>query len=444
MEIKIPQEVYFVLNSLLKSNYEAYIVGGCVRDSLLGIKANDWDITTNALPEDVQTIFEKTIPTGIKHGTITVIIDSEFIEVTTYRIDGSYSDNRHPTEVKFTSFLEDDLSRRDFTINSMAYNSQQGLKDPFHGQIDLDNRIIKCVGDANLRFKEDALRMLRAIRFSSQLDFTIEDATLKAICENNLLIKNISIERIRIEFCKILTSERPSPGIRLLHLTGLLKYIIPELEKSVDFDQKNPHHNKNIFDHLMSVMDYSENTLKLRLAAIFHDIGKTITFSKDEKGIGHFYNHDIEGTRLTNDILKRLKFDNETIKDVCLLIETHMTAYTLLDSNALKKLINKIGINNLEDLLRLQIADTKGHAEPHDFSIIYKNKENALKILKEKQPLTIKDLAIDGKYLMSQGVPEGREIGILLKKLLEEVLINPKLNTKEHLNKLIKEFTSAY
>ena len=439
MEIKILQEASFVLDSLYKNNYDAYIVGGCVRDSLLGVKAKDWDITTNALPKELQAVFEKTIPTGIKHGTITVVINSELIEVTTYRIDGDYTDNRHPSGVMFTNSLEEDLSRRDFTINAMAYNSLQGLKDPFNGQKDLKNKLIKCVGDADLRFKEDALRMLRAIRFSSQLNFIIEKDTFKAICDNNLSIKKISAERVRDEFCKILISPMPSYGIRILNEAGLLKLIIPELEKSVNFDQKNPHHDKNIFDHLMSVMDYSENTLKLRLASLFHDIGKTITFSMDEKGIGHFYNHALEGTFLTADILKRLKFDNQTIKDVCLLIETHMTAYTILNVNSLKKLINKIGLTNLEDLFKLQIADTKGHAKPHDFSIIYKNRENALKILKEKQPLTIKDLKINGKDLMDLGILEGREIGILLKKLLEEVLINPDINTKEHLYLLIKE-----
>lgn len=440
MEIKIPKEALFVLDTLIKNNYEAYIVGGCVRDSLLGIPAKDWDITTNAPPVRLQTIFDKTIPTGIKHGTITVVINSEYIEVTTYRIDGDYIDGRHPSGVIFTSSLEEDLSRRDFTINAMAYNHLQGLKDPFNGQKDLDNNLIKCVGDANLRFKEDALRMLRAIRFSAQLNFAIESDTFQAICENNLLIKKISMERVKDEFSKILVSSKPSSGIRFFNESGLLKHIIPELEKSVDFDQRNPHHNKNIFDHLMSVMDYSENTLKLRLAALFHDIGKTITFSIDEKGIGHFYNHDIEGTRLTADILKRLKFDNETIKDVCLLIETHMTAYTLLNAASLKKLINKIGVTNLEDLFKLQIADTKGHAEPHDFSIINKNRENAFKILAEKQPLTIKDLNIDGKDLMDLGIVEGREIGILLKKLLEEVLIDPEINTKEKLYSLVKSY----
>jgi len=439
MEIKIPQEALFVLDSLVKKNYEAYIVGGCVRDSLLGLKAKDWDITTNALPSVLQTIFKKTIPTGLRHGTVTVIISTESIEVTTYRVDGDYNDGRHPNSVTFTNSLEEDLSRRDFTINAMAYNYLNGLKDPFNGERDLRSKLIKCVGDANLRFKEDALRMLRAIRFSSQLDFIIDKDTFKAILANNLLIIKVSMERIKAEFCKILISPKASYGIRLLNVTGLLKIIIPELDKSVDFDQKNPHHDKNIFDHLMSVVDYTDNTLKLRLAALFHDIGKTVTFSMDEKGIGHFYNHDNESVRITADILKRLKFDNKTIKDVCLLIESHMTAYTLLNAKSLKKLINKVGALNLEDLFNLQIADTKGHAEPHDFSIIYKNRENAFKILNEKQPLTIKDLNITGNDLINLGIVEGIEIGIILRKLLEEVLVNKEMNTKEHLYLLVKK-----
>ncbi len=436
MNIDIPLEAETVIEVLKKNNYEAYVVGGCVRDSLLGLMAKDWDITTNATPENIINIFDKTIPTGLKHGTITVVVNNMNLEVTTYRIDGEYSDGRHPDKVIFTKSLVKDLGRRDFTINAMAYNYETGIYDPYDGENHLFKKLIKCVGDPDLRFKEDALRMLRAIRFSSQLNFTIDHETLSSICRKNHLIEKISSERIKAEFCKILQSPMPSKGLILLQSTGLLKYIIPELEESVSFNQRNPHHDKNIFDHLLSVVDNSENILKLRLAALFHDIGKTRTFSVDEKGIGHFYNHDVVGTEMTEAILKRLKFDNETINSVCLLISSHMTSYTILDNKSLKKLISKIGSDNLDDLFKLQIADTKGHAMPHDFSTILLNKRNAEKIIIEKQPLAIRDLNITGNDLISLGIPRGKKIGLELNRLLEIVLANPELNTREKLYEL--------
>jgi len=295
--------VDFRINKLDENGFEAFAVGGCVRDSILNKVPGDWDMTTSALPENIISIFDKTIPTGMKHGTITIIIDKESFEVTTYRIDGDYKDNRRPDQVEFVTSIKEDLSRRDFTINAMAYNHKEGLIDFFNGKEDLQSRIIRCVGDANTRFKEDALRMLRAIRFSAQLEFSIEEETFKAIANNSHLIKAISQERIREELTKILLSEKPSYAFINLEKSGILKHILPEIQKMAGFDQRNPHHDKDIFMHTLSVVDNTPKDKNLRLAALFHDIAKPVTFSVDNKGIGHFYGHGKIGTEITEKVL---------------------------------------------------------------------------------------------------------------------------------------------
>lgn len=432
MNINVPKEAYIIIDTLEKHNYEAFIVGGCVRDSLLNSSPKDWDITTSALPETVVSLFSKTVPTGIQHGTVTVIINGESFEVTTYRIDGEYTDSRHPNGVYFTSSINEDLSRRDFTINAMAYNPSIGLVDPFGGEADLSKGIIKCVGDAGLRFREDALRMLRAIRFSCQLNFSIETSTFASICNISSNIKKVSLERIRDEFCKILISRHPSHGIRLLHSTGILKIIMPELEKCVNFSQRNPHHDKDVFEHILSVLDNSPCSIKLRLSALFHDIGKPECFVMDESGTGHFHGHDKVSAKIAEEIMKRLKFDNSTIKDVSLLISEHMTGYAVLRNNSIKKLINRVGLNNVEDLFQLQIADSKGHAVP-DCTNILKTRTMARKIINERQPLTVKDLVINGNDLIKIGYKPGKELGEELNILLELVLSNPEMNAKDKL-----------
>ena len=432
MNINVPEEAYIIIDTLEKHNYEAFIVGGCVRDSLLNKSPKDWDITTSALPEIVTSLFPKTIPTGIQHGTVTVIISGKSFEVTTYRIDGEYSDGRHPNGVCFTSSIMEDLSRRDFTINSMAYNSSIGLVDPFGGEADLTKGIIKCVGDAELRFREDALRMLRAIRFSCQLNFPIEPVTFTSICNNSSTIEKVSFERIRDEFCKILISQHPSQGIRLLHSSGILKIILPELEKCVGFSQKNPHHDKDVFEHILSVLDNSPCSIKLRLSALFHDIGKPECFIMDENGIGHFHGHDKVSASIAEKIMKRLKFDNSTIKDVSLLISEHMTGYAVLKVSSVKKLINRVGLDNVEELFQLQIADSKGHAVP-DYTNILKIRTMARKIINEKQPLTVKDLAVKGTDLINIGYKPGISLGKELNKLLDLVLLYPEMNTIDNL-----------
>jgi len=424
--INLPAEVEEIIKTLNNGGFEAYVVGGCVRDSLLGREPKDWDIATNAIPEVVMELFDNTIPTGLKHGTVTVLISGESFEITTYRTEEGYFDNRHPEVVKFVTSLVEDLARRDFTFNAIAYNPRIGLVDNFGGQIDLKNKEIKCVGSPNKRFGEDALRMIRAIRFASQLGFNIEYSTFEAIKTNKNLIKNISQERIRDELCKILLSDHPKFGLVTLQISGLLEIILPELYDCVDFDQHNEHHDKNVFDHILAVINNIPNNLIIRLV-----------FSIDENGNGHFYQHHMRSMDIAEEVLKRLKFDNETIGRVSTLVKEHMSRFEHLRTGNIKRFINRVGIENLDLLFELQIADIKGSKPPYDFSEIIKLKEECKRIIDEKQPLTVKDLAINGHDLMALGYKQGKDIGTILTKLLELVIENPELNIKEKLLGLI-------
>lgn len=441
MIIQLPKEVEIILDVLYNNGYEGYIVGGCVRDSIIGKIPNDWDICTSAEPKEMLHIFRhfKVIPTGLKHGTVTVVINNQHFEVTTYRIDKEYIDGRRPSEVEFTNSLREDLKRRDFTINAMAYNNNHGLIDYYGGIDDIHNKKIKCVGNAFERFNEDYLRMLRGVRFSSQLEYELDVETFKAIKELSRNIVNISKERIREEINRILLSQRPSKGIELLEVTGLLQHILPELQKCVRFQQKNPHHDKDVFYHTLSVLDNTDKDLVLRLSALLHDIAKPETFSVDEENIGHFYRHHMRGMELAEDILKRLKYDNRTIESVKALVKEHMIKHDMPTPRVIKRLINRVGKDNIDRLFKLQAADIKGSKAPYDFSNINKAKEISDKILNEQQPLTVKDLDINGNDLMTLGVAQGKEIGAILNKLLDRVLDNPQLNKRHILIDAAKE-----
>lgn len=446
IKICIPNDVKYILDTIGKEGYEAYIVGGCVRDSIIGRKPLDWDITTNALPESVIDIFRnkqiKVIETGLKHGTVTVIINNTNYEITTFRIDSEYLDNRHPKEVTFTSSIQQDLSRRDFTINAMAYSELTGVLDYFNGLDDIEHRIIRCVGDADERFNEDALRMLRAIRFSCQLNFNLEPVELlNSIKRNSHLVKNISSERIRDELCKILLSHKPSKGITDLYNCNLLSYIIPELIPCVDFDQRNIHHDKDIFRHTLSVVNYTPAELDVRLAALFHDIGKVQCFTLDDKGQGHFYGHQKVSGNISKEILKRLKFDNRTAEAVSHLIYEHMRTCDTGKSLSIKKFINSVGVENLNNLFSLQIADRKSSSKEYSgFQDILELREKCNTIINEKTPLSLKDLTINGEDLINIGIPRGKQIGVILNKLLDIVLKDPELNRKEILIDIAKKY----
>lgn len=435
LKILIPFDVQKILSLLQSNGYDGYVVGGCVRDSILGLKPNDWDICTDCVPEKMLDIFSsfKVIPTGLKHGTITVVINNENYEITTYRVDGKYTNGRHPTEVMFTDELKEDLQRRDFVINAMAYNDKVGLVDHYGGLQDILNKRIMCVGNPFERFTEDYLRMLRGVRFATQLGYNIELTTFNAIKELSRNIVNISAERTREELNKILLSDVPSNGLKLLNNTGLLKYIIPELERCVGFNQYNPYHKKNVFDHILDVVDNTDNDLILRLAALFHDIGKPYTFSLDKNGVGHFYGHDIKSAEITKKIMKRLRYDNDSIEQTVVLVREHMLKNNNLSDKSLKKLINRVGKNNIDRLFKLQIADIGNVIENDNLNIknILLIKRRIDKILNEKQPLSVKDLEINGYDLMELGISEGKKIGIILKNLLNLVLEDSENNKKE-------------
>lgn len=397
--INIPTKVETIIECLELNGYEAYIVGGCVRDSLLGKIPNDWDITTNATPNEIINIFEKTIPTGIKHGTVTVLVDNIPFEVTTYRIDGEYSDGRHPDSVKFTESINKDLSRRDFTINAMAYNPQKGVVDIFDGCKDLDKKLIRCVGNPSIRFEEDALRMLRAIRFSAQLNFTIEETTINSIKEKSPLIKEVSIERIQSEINKILLFD--SSKLYLLKKVRLLEYIIPE-----------------ICDDLSEILIFTNNiesNLHLKLTMLFRNMSLDST---------HY-------------VLRRLRYDNKTINRV-LILSKYRDYNIELDRISIKRILNKLGdLTLFEDLIKLKMANLS-NKDPEILNLLNIQKRANI-IIQQKECFMIKDLALNGKDLISIGVNRGREIGETLDKLLEIVIEKPELNNKDELSKIVLE-----
>ena len=430
MKVQIPKEVNRILELLYFNKFEGYIVGGCVRDSVLGRNPNDWDICTSAKPHEMLNIFTqlKVIPTGLKHGTLTIVIGDKNFEITTYRIEERYIDGRRPEEVRFTKNLKEDLARRDFTINAMAYNNRDGLIDLYKGMSDILNRKIRCIGNPLNRFGEDYLRMLRAIRFAAQLGYEIETKTFEGIKVLSKNITHISKERVREEINKILLSENPSKGFLILSESGLLKYIFPELQQCLKYSYRSDHHGKDVFSHIMDVLDNTEGNLLLRLGALLHDVGKFQLSSVHKDNID---NHHIKSMDMVEAILKRLKYDNKTIESVKKLVGEHGLNYDNVTARDIKELINRVGIENIDNLFKLQIAHIQGSKLTCNFSNINKAKDLCEKILKEKQPLTVKELDINGHELMKYGVGKGKEIGNILNRLLDIVLDNPSLNRKD-------------
>lgn len=434
MKIILPDKVKKIIDTLDARGYEAYAVGGCVRDSILGRKPQDWDITTSAKPEQVKELFSHTIDTGIRHGTVTVMIDHEGFEVTTYRIDGEYEDARHPKEVLFTANLLEDLKRRDFTINAMAYNEKEGIVDAFNGIVDLQRGVIRCVGKAEERFSEDALRMLRAVRFAAQLGFSIEEETRQAICTLAPNIAKVSAERIQVELVKLLVSNHPE-HIRMAYETGLTKVFLPEFDRMMGVKQQNPHHIYSVGEHTIEALKHTSADKVVRLAVLFHDVAKPDCVSRDEEGIDHFYGHPQAGAQKTRQILRRLKFDNDTTDAVCRLVQWHDDNPELSERNV-RRSIHRIGLGQYPRLFEVKRADILAQsvyrrdeklAYVADYERIYET------IMEKEQCLTIKDLAVNGSDLMEAGMQQGKELGVVLKALLERVLDEPELNTKEQL-----------
>ena len=438
MKLSIPSNAEKILRILEENGYEAYVVGGCVRDSVLGRTPDDWDINTSAKPEQVKELFYRTIDTGLKHGTVTVLMDKEGFEVTTYRVDGDYEDGRHPKEVLFTSSLEEDLKRRDFTINAMAYHPDRGLVDLFHGMDDIRNKVIRCVGSPLERFQEDALRILRAVRFSAQLGFAVEKETedgIRALAPN---LKCVSAERIQTELVKLLVSSHPD-YLRTAYETGVTRQFLPEFDVCMGTEQNTPHHCWTVGEHILHSLAGVRADKVLRLTMLLHDIGKPAVKTTDEKGRDHFKTHGAQSEKMAKIILRRLKFDNDTTEKVCRLIRWH-DARPLPEMKQVRRAVNRIGEDIFPLYLEVQRADmlaqsgykrAEKEARLDGVTLCYR------KILEENQCISLKELAVKGKDLIEAGYRPGPEIGEKLNFLLEHVLECPEDNRKEILLSLL-------
>lgn len=458
VKINMPEDVKVILNKLIENGFEGFAVGGCVRDAIIGNEPKDWDITTNASPQEVKEIFKKTIDTGIQHGTVTVMINKVGYEVTTYRIDGEYEDMRHPKQVTFTSNLIEDLKRRDFTINAMAYNDEVGLVDEFEGIKDLEKGVIRCVGDPMQRFNEDALRIMRAIRFAARYDFSIEENTQNAMKALACNLKGISVERIKSEMDKILLSNHPDRLI-LMSKLGICKYIIPAFDELLITEQENLNHIYNVglhtietikmlnnkyadsvFEELDKLIDFSlldndKNLIMLKWTMLMHDMGKPAKKTVDEYGIAHFKMHELRSGDIAREYFTKMKFDNFTSGYALHLIRWHDYRFEL-SKKAIRRAINKIGDEYMEFLFIVQRADILGQ-NPKTWKEKCNKLSEGIKLYRsikaDGECFCIKDLAISGKDLIENGIKPGPHMGEILNNLLEIVLDDPSMNAKETL-----------
>mgnify|MGYP005762098331 CR=1 FL=1 len=423
----IPEDAGFIISHLENKGFPSYVVGGFVRDNILGIEPHDCDIATAAHPDQVAECFkdQKILETGIQHGTVTVIMNRQQYEVTTFREDGKYSDGRHPDQVRFVSGIEEDLARRDFTINAMAYSSKYGLVDPYGGIEDCENRIIRCVGSPEDRFEEDSLRILRAIRFAAQFKFSIERQTESAMLAKVNNLGRVSKERIASEFCKILDSDIPSEYLD--HYRDIFKYVIPEFKDLMGFNQKNPYHIYDVWDHTMVALTKASSETKdrvVRLAVLFHDIGKPRCYTEDDTGRGHFYGHAVVGAVVTENVLRSLRLDNKTINEVSSLVKAHDSMLEPKKRSVLRWL-NRIGEEQFRRILIIRKADIS--AQNPEFmqdrmEEIEKTQRILDEVLAEKKCFAIKDLAVNGNDIMRLGVPQGENVGKILQHLLKCVI----------------------
>lgn len=426
----------YIIKKLTAAGYEAYVAGGAVRDMMMGNTPHDYDIATSAHPETVKSLFNRTIDTGLKHGTVTVIINKNGYEVTTFRLDGNYRDGRHPDKVEYVNSVYTDCARRDFTINSMMFGYDGEIIDFFGGSQDIEKKLIRCVGDPEKRFMEDALRMLRAVRFCAVLSFEMTPDVEKAIKKCSMLIKRVSNERILEELNKILLSPNPD-YFRMLHKLGLLQYIIPQLDICFGEPQKNKYHIYDVGEHIMQAVKNAPCNLILRWAALLHDVGKPVCSSTDSSGIIHFYGHHKESTRIAVDVLHKLHMDKESIRSISILVENHDVRVDSSPSSV-KRMMARTGEQLFEQLMQLQRADNKAKNPTHFED---KNKritaaENTYRqILAEGQPYLISHLVINGKDLQKIGYKPGRTIGDTLKTLTDEVIIDSRLNNRDYLLK---------
>lgn len=440
MKIELPNKVSMIINNLQLHGYEAFVVGGCVRDSILCRRPQDWDITTSARPKDVKRLFARTVDTGIEHGTVTVLAGREGFEVTTYRTDGLYEDSRRPKDVTFTMSLEEDLKRRDFTINAMAYNDEARLVDVFGGMHDLNHHLVRCVGDPMERFSEDALRILRAVRFSAQLAFPIEGKTAEAIKELSWTLEKISAERIQVELVKLITSDHPEL-IEDAYELGITKVILPEWDSMEGVSQNTPHHKYDVAKHTIETLKKVKRDKILRLTMLFHDMGKPQMKTTNDQGADHFKGHALVSEDIARKVLRRLKFDNETVKKVTRLVCYHDYRVDPTPQNV-RRAMNRIGIELFPYYLAVRMADVKAQSA-------YKRRDKIENIIKMREIyketlikghcVTPRQLAVTGRDLMQLGMEPGRQMGNILNELLELVIDDPELNTSEKLCNYVKE-----
>ncbi len=444
-KINLPQNVSEIIHTLNKAGYEAYAVGGCIRDSILGRNPNDWDITTSAKPDIIKELFRRTVDTGIEHGTVTVMIGNDSYEVTTYRTDGEYLDSRHPSSVEFVTNLKEDLRRRDFTINAMAYNDEEGLKDPFNGYGDLKLKIIRCVGNPQDRLSEDALRILRAVRFSAQLSFEIDKDTQKAIARLAPTLENISAERICTELLKLITSDHPE-YIRNAYELGITRVFLPEFDMMMMTAQNSKYHIYSVGEHTIRTMQNIEAVKLLRLTMLLHDIGKPASKTTDKFGHDHFKGHAVIGLDIAKSIMRRLKLDNETIRNVLLLIRYHDWRFPAEIKNV-RKAVCILGEEMFPNFLKVQTADAlskSDYKKEETLAHIKKLSELYEVIITENQCTTLKALAIKGKDIIAMGYKPGPLIGIILNDMLTEVIEHPENNNIEYLREFIKRKGESY
>ena len=439
MKIQLPEKVNTIIQTLQEHGYEAYAVGGCVRDSLLGREPGDWDITTSASPDETKKLFARTVDTGIEHGTVTVLLGKEGFEVTTYRIDGKYEDSRHPTEVIFTRNLREDLLRRDFTINAMAYNDTEGIVDIFGGMDDLKRKIIRCVGNARERFGEDALRIMRGVRFAAQLGFSLEKETKEAMTELDPTLEKISAERIQTELVKLLVSDSPELIREAYHL-GITAVILPEFDEMMRTGQETKYHRYDVGEHTVQAVCNVPPDKVLRLTMLLHDVAKPEMKTVDADGTAHFKGHDIRGEQKAKEILRRLKFDNDTIHKVTKLVRWHDYRMPAEKKNV-RKAMSKISAELFPMYLLVKRADILAHSmyrreeELENLSGLQKCYEE---IVADHECVSLKQLAVTGTDLIGIGMKPGKQIGEVLNELLRIVLEYPEFNNKEHLLRFVQ------
>lgn len=439
-QIHLPEKVHTIIHTLQEHGYEAYAVGGCVRDSILGRTPEDWDITTSAMPEETKALFERTFDTGIEHGTVTVLLGREGFEVTTYRIDGKYEDSRHPKEVTFTRNLKEDLLRRDFTINAMAYNEKDGLVDIFGGLDDIEEGVIRCVGNALSRFSEDALRILRGVRFAAQLGFAIDEETRAGMRSLAPTLLNISAERIQVELVKMLVSPRPDM-LRTAYELGITKEFLPEFDVLMTTEQETPHHMYNVGEHTLHALMNVRADKVLRLTMLLHDMGKPELKTMDADGVAHFKKHAIRSEEIAKTVLRRLKFDNDTLHKVSKLVLYHDYRMPATAKNV-RRAMNKIGKDLFPLYLEVRRADMLAQSEfLREEKLRNIDETEALyeEIIQAGQCVTLKELAVTGKDLIAAGMRPGKEIGEILDHFLELVIETPEMNTKEKLLGLLEK-----